>query len=188
LELITEIVPGHEEVALSITLINHSDFPATQVRVDGGCFQAESPLFKCGERNESEEVSRVFLWEKGRMISLKTLPRSIPERVSYHANPSQENASARWKDAEYFWGKTDYSLDAPPGIIGMVSKDKRHAVAISYERSTTVSQNADAEHHCIHSRPSCETLQPQEAMTRKGLILFGSDIQELGITLRGRLV
>jgi len=187
LELIVEIAPGTSELSLSITLLNHSEFAATQVSVDGGCFQAESPSFQCVEGNEKEEAGRTFLWEKGRMISLATLPRTIPERVSYHARPAEENKTERWRNAVYFWGKSDYSLDAPPGVIGMVCKDRKRAVAIAFEHSTTVSQNGDMAHHCLHSRPSWGTLQPKQSMTRNGLILFGSDIQKLGATARQRV-
>lgn len=55
------------------------------------------------------------------MVSLGSIPRTIPDRASYHANPVVENGTKRWSNAAFFWGKNNYRLDAPPGIIGMIS-------------------------------------------------------------------
>ena len=73
-----------------------------------------------------------------------------------------------------------------PAMVGMVSRDGQRAVAVCYEHASSAYQNAD-DHHCLHSHPAFGDIPPGSAVTRRGCVLFGDDLESLAEALRVRL-
>jgi len=170
----TRIAVEDGRVSLSLTLTNTGDHPLTNVRSEGGCFQARSEAFKDGD-----EVARSFVCVGRTMTSMAAIDRTVPIRCLYVTDPARDTGKFQW-----FWGKSRTLVDSP-AMVGAVSRDGGRAVALGYENAIDAMQNAD-DHHCLHSGPSFGSLAPGQSVTRCGWVLFGSDIHALGRELASK--
>jgi hypothetical protein len=175
----SEIESRESEVALRLSFTNESDRCFDTVSSEGGCLQARNEEF-AGEG----EVERCFVLGDGRAVCMKDLHRTRPIRCRYCTDPA-DIETARNSSYEWFWGWSSEVLSSPV-CVGMASRDGSRAIAFGYEDSRAASQNAD-NHHCLHSHPFFGEIAPGETTTRRGLILFGEDLEPLLINLNARL-
>lgn len=171
----TRIAIEDAQISLSLTVTNVGQRSLTQVRSEGGCLQARSESFRDGE-----EVARSHVRVGGVMTSMAKFERSNPIRCLYVTDRARDTRAFEW-----FWGKTAVTIDKP-AIVGAVSRDGTKAIALGYACAVEVLQNSD-DHHCIHSGPWFGTLAPGESVTRRGWILFGTDIHTLARELARRI-
>jgi hypothetical protein len=164
---------------LRLVVENRRKEKLTNLLCDGGCFQALDPRFT-GEG----EVSRSYVRCAGTMIPVHSLGRSVPERSRYCTDKAQYRLPAL-EEGRWFWGTCERTVDRPV-IMGMASISREYAVVIGYRQGCTGTANADM-HHCLHSTPHCDGLEPGDAATFSGLILFGSNVESLGDVLQSRL-
>lgn len=175
LELRAEIRPGNDSLDLTISLVNDSEEPVTDVYCDGGCLQAKNDAF-----TGADEVGRSHVMVDGVMCSMATLPRSVDIRCMYCHTQELYDGKDEW-----FWGRSTTSIDSP-AIVGAVSSDRTKAITFGYENSNSCLANSD-EHHCLHSRPWFGKINSGERISHKGYILFGTDMQELADKLKVKL-
>lgn len=166
-------------IELVLTLKNESSSRFYSVYSDGGCFQAKNPEFR-----NHDEVKRSYVIVKSKLESMADLHRTVDIRTTYHTDLM--NYEKDWINrTEWFWGRSKTVIDYP-AIVGAVSQDESKYVVLGYEGATSASQNADG-HHCLHSRPHFGDIPPGETVTRRGYILFGSELSGLVEKLRARL-
>lgn len=180
LTLHASIAGGHEEVALTLTLTNETDQPMRKVLCDGGCFGARSLLF-----NAPGVIPRSYIWVDGRMVNLTALDRTMENKCSYQADPRGYERPIE-RQCEYFWGRSSARI-GEPAILGAVSTDGRYAVVIGYQGSRSALANSKG-NTCMHSRPEVQEISARQSVTRRGFILFGSDVQAIASPLRDRLL
>jgi len=178
LALKAEIEAFESEIALSLTISNGTTNTFKDVLSDGGCLRARSSDFM-----NHEEVKRSFVIKDSRLISMSELHRTGSLRCLYRSDIKDYDKD--WiNPSDWFWGRSNDKIDRP-AIVGAVAGDGSKAIVIGYQSSFSASQNA--EYHCLHSEPSFGDISPDSAITRKGYILFGKDLDILAEQLRQRI-
>ena len=116
-----------------------------------------------------------MLTDRG-VTPLDRTDRTIPIRTKYFFDRSwfEEPATHAY---EFFWGRSK-TRPAAPWIASRASTGGG-AIGIAWEQCIGVRQNSDPSHRCMHSSPYFGDMQPGEAITRHGVILFGDTVEEL---------
>jgi hypothetical protein len=159
-----------DRIDLTLRLRNVSARAFHNVTADGGCLQHRT------ERFFDDAHNRTFILTEQGVTSLDRLDRTIPIRTKYFFD-------ARWfedpatRAMEYFWGRSN-TRPAAPWIASRAATGSG-AIGIAWEHCIGVRQNSDPSHRCMHSSPCFGDMQPGEAITRRGIILFGATVEEL---------
>ena len=167
--LTARMLPSRDRIDLSIELENLTSEPLRQAWSDGGDLQHQT------ERFIDNDGSRTFIRTAHGLVRLSETDRTQRVRAMYAFDPLWYQAR-RVRTWEYFWGRSE--TRPTEALVATEASDGRGAVGIGYEHSIGLMQNSDS-HHCMHSIPLFGDLAPGEARERRGVILFGSSVEEL---------
>ncbi len=169
-----EIQSENDDVHLNLELTNASNELLSLVVCDGGCLQAMNEEFA----DESDHL-RSYILKDNEAVCLDRVHRCKSIRSIYHSEtcPSGVCGFPPNREDPGFFGYSDFHTQSPV-IIGSTSQDQNKAIAIGYEQSHAATQNGD-NHHCLHSRPFFGDMDVNQSVSRKGIICFGDNIQQL---------
>jgi len=164
LRMRVEVRPNGDRVDLTIELENISDEVFNWVGSEGGCFQHLSREFI------DDRYERTYIKTERDLVPLDKTDRSKGIRCRYVFYDEDERD-------DWFWGRS--RVRPISAFIATQDVSRRFAVGIGYEYASSLLQNSDSYHHCMHSCPHFGTLKPKEKRLRHGSILFGESIEDL---------
>jgi len=139
----------------------------------GPCLQLKSAGF---EGEDAELMSRMWFLSNGRWVNLGEVAGGNSRNVLYIAgNPSPEMNGAM---AESGWRTIQAPRPDVP-LIAATSRDGKWVVATAAEHSTSICNNANASHRCMHSQGSMPLRQDGPTTLRVRIYLFEGKLDEL---------
>ena len=163
-----KVRPGRIDLTLRLRNVSGGSFH--DVTADGGCLQHHT------ERFFDDDHSRTFMLTGQGVTSLDRTDRTNPVGAKYFFDPAWFDEPAT-RAYEFFWGRSNTRPAAP--WIASRANTGSGAIGIAWEQCIGLRQNSNPSHRCMHSSPWFGDMQPGQAVTRRGVILFGATIEEL---------
>jgi hypothetical protein len=167
MEISPRIEVKTDRLELSLRLKNISIRTFHDVIAEGGCLQHRT------ERFFDDDHRLTCILTRDGVTTLDRTDRTVAVRGKYFLNPAWYEDPAT-KAYEFFWGRSQ-TRPAGPWIASRAATGKG-AIGIVWENCMGLRQSSDSGHRCMHSSPYFGDLKPGEALTRRGVILFGDEL------------
>ncbi|MFB3788932.1 MAG: dienelactone hydrolase family protein [bacterium] len=139
----------------------------------GPCLQLKQGIF---EGEDEELMSRIHYVSEGRWIPLGSVAGGNRRNVLYtRGNPSPEMAGEM---AQSGWRTIQRQRPDVP-LIAAVSRDGQWIASIATEHSSSICNNANASHRCIHSQGNTLLLHEGPTILRMRVYLFQGRLDDL---------
>jgi dienelactone hydrolase len=139
----------------------------------GPCLQLKSAGF---EGDDADLMSRVWFLSNGRWVNLGEVAGGNSRNVLYIAGNASPEISGAMADSG--WRTIQYPRPDIP-LVAATSRDGKWVVATAAEHSTSICNNANASHRCMHSQGSMPLRQDGPTTLRVRVYLFEGTLDEL---------
>lgn len=127
------------------------------------CLATTCPQF------HDDTLERTFIVTDAGLTALKHTDRGSGDPVRTHYVVAGMRPMKHC--AEPFWGKASVTAAAGGPII-RTGADGQWTIGASWQRVAEIFQNEDSHHHCLHSVPTLDDLEPGQTKTVKGRIVL----------------